>query len=120
MTEESQPVSYLTLARGTPVLSAAGTRIGTVEHVLQIPEEDLFDGIVVKTHDGLRFVDRDQIKAMTTAAVTTALTDDEVAALPAKHGTDSFHVDPLQDAGSSLTARFGRMFGRERWTRDDD
>jgi hypothetical protein len=118
MTDEAEPVSYMALAKGTPVLTTAGTTIGTVEHVLQIPEEDLFDGIVVKTHDGLRFVDRDLVDTMTTAAVETTIGDDEVAALPARHGTDTYHVDPEQDTGSSLSARFGRMFGRERWIKD--
>ncbi len=117
--DESTPISYLSLQVGTPVLSASGTEAGTVEHVLQIPEEDLFDGIVVKTHEGLRFVDRDQIADLTTAAVHTTLTDEEVAALPAPHGTAGFHVDGLQDTGSSLTAHFGRLFHRERWIADD-
>ena len=42
------------LAVGTPVLSSSNTEFGTVEHVLQVPEEDLFDGIAVKTKHGLR------------------------------------------------------------------
>ncbi len=115
---DSTPISYLALQVGTPVLSSAGTKIGTVEHVLQIPEEDLFDGIVLTTNHGLRFVDRNQIRGMTTAAVTCSLSDDEAAALPAPHGTQVFHVNALQDVGSSLTARLGRMFGRERWVPD--
>jgi hypothetical protein len=40
----------MALEVGTPVLSSSGTEFGTVEHVLQIPAEDLSDGIVVKTH----------------------------------------------------------------------
>ena len=115
---EPTPVSYLALPVGTPVRSASGTQIGTVEHVLQVPEEDLFDGIVLTTDDGLRFVDRDQITQMTTEAVHTTLTEEQAAALPAPHGTRVFHVDALQDVGSSLTARLGRMFNRERWLPD--
>jgi hypothetical protein len=116
---DSTPISYLALAVGTPVLSSSGTQIGTVEHVLQVPEEDLFDGIVLTTDRGLRFVDRDQIRNMTTAAVNCSLSDDEAAALPAPHGTEVYHVNALQDVGSSLTARLGRMFGRERWIPDE-
>ena len=55
---EQDPISYLALEAGTPVKSATGTTFGAVEHVLQIPEEDLFDGIVVTTDRGLRFVHR--------------------------------------------------------------
>ena len=109
----------MALAVGTPVLSSSGTQIGTVEHVLQIPEEDLFDGIVLTTHHGFRFIDSDRITAMTTVAIQCSLTDAEAAALPAPHGTQAFHVNAVQDIGPSLTARLGRMFSRERWLRDE-
>ena len=77
---EGTPISYEALEVGTPVLSSTGNQFGTVEHVLQIPEEDLFDGIAVKTQHGLRFVDRDQIDKITTTAVLCALTDELLAA----------------------------------------
>jgi hypothetical protein len=116
--DDPTPISYLALEVGTAVQSSSGKTFGTVEHVLQIPEEDLFDGIVVKTDHGLRFVDRDQIADITRSAVHCALNDDEASDLPAPHGTPTFHVDPFQDVGTSLTARFGRMFHRERWIPD--
>ena len=59
--DEGRPISYEALPTGVAVLSSTDTQFGTVEHVLQIPELDLFDGIAVKTKHGLRFVDRDQI-----------------------------------------------------------
>ena len=37
MTDDT-PISYEAAARGTPVLSSAGTQIGTLEHVLEVPE----------------------------------------------------------------------------------
>jgi hypothetical protein len=33
-----EPISYLALENGTPVLSSSGSEFGTVVHVLQIPE----------------------------------------------------------------------------------
>jgi hypothetical protein len=116
--DDSTPISYLALEVGTPVRSSSGNTIGSVEHVLQVPEEDLFDGIVMTTDRGLRFVDRDQIVEITTNAVRCSLTDAEAAELPAPEGTPTFHVDAFQDVGPSLTARLGRMFGRERWIAD--
>ncbi|MHB8379507.1 MAG: prefoldin domain-containing protein [Acidimicrobiales bacterium] len=113
--DDGQPVSYMALPVGAVVLSSSDTQFGTVEHVLQIPELDIFDGIAVKTTQGLRFVDRDQITAMTTTAVRCALTDEEAAALPAPSGTLVLHPDTVRDEGPSLTARFGRLFGREHW-----
>ena len=67
--DSGTPISYMALQVGTPVQSSEGHRFGTVEHVLQDPELDLFDGIVIFTARGLRFVDRDQIGEITTGAV---------------------------------------------------
>lgn len=117
---DEEPVSYQGLATGTEVLCADGTSIGTVEHVLQEPDIDLFDGIVVTTHNGMRFVDRDQITAITTRKVTTTLSPSDVEKLPKPEADEVYHVNALQDAGPALTARFGRMFRRSHWTRDLD
>jgi hypothetical protein len=51
------PISYLALKKDTPVLSAQGDKIGEVERVLDDPSLDLFDGITVRTGEGLRFAD---------------------------------------------------------------
>jgi hypothetical protein len=113
------PIAYSALAKGVPVLAQSGQQFGTVEHVLQIPQEDLFDGIVVATSDGLRFVDRDQIGEIATAYVRCTLTDQQAAALPEPSGDETYQADVLQDTGASLHDRFGRMFGRARWTQKD-
>jgi hypothetical protein len=113
--DEGRPISYMALSVGTPVLSLTGSEFGTVEHVLQIPEDDLFDGIAVKTKHGLRFVDRDQITDITTTLVRSSLTDEQAANLPAPKGALVLHPDTARDEGPSLTARFGRLFGREKW-----
>ena len=83
---EGDPISYEALAVGTPVVTSAGTQFGTVHHVLEIPELNLFDGISVKTRHGLRFVDRDQIEGITTVAVRCSLSDEEAASLPPPGG----------------------------------
>jgi hypothetical protein len=113
--DEGRAISYMALSVGTPVLSSTNTEFGTVEHVLQIPEEDIFDGIAVKTKRGLRFVDRDQIVDITTTLVRCSLSDEEAANIPAPKGSLVLHPDTARDEGPSLTARFGRLFGREKW-----
>jgi hypothetical protein len=113
--DEGEPVSYRGLPVGTAVLSSTDTQFGTVEHVLEIPELDIFDGIAVNTKHGLRFVDRDQITEITTTLVRCALSDEQAAALPAPEGTLVLRPDYARDEGPSLTARFGRLFGREHW-----
>ena len=91
--DQGRPISYEALAVGTPVLSATDTTFGKVEHVLQVPELDLFDGIAVKTKQGLRFVDRDQITDITTTLVRCALSDGEADALPEPKGSLVLHPD---------------------------
>ena len=49
------PVSYLTLAAGTPVFDRSGSRVGEVEHVLADERADVFHGLLVGTHAGHRF-----------------------------------------------------------------
>jgi hypothetical protein len=113
--DEGRPVSYEALPVGAAVLSNTGAQFGTVEHVLQVPELDLFDGIAVKTKHGLRFVDRDQVTDMTTTLVRCSLSDEEAAQLPAPKGALVLHPDTARDEGPSLSARYGRFFGREKW-----
>jgi hypothetical protein len=115
---EGEPISYEALQVGTPMLTAQGNQFGTVGHVLQIPELDLFDGIVVETEQGVRFVDRDQIDSITTTAVHCSIREDEVSTLPEPEGDPIYRVDAMQDSGTSLTARLGRMFRRGHWTRE--
>jgi hypothetical protein len=118
--EEGRPISYLALTAGTVVVTSSGTEIGTVHHVLQIPELDLFDGISIETHRGLRFVDRDQITEITTTVVRCALTDDEADSLPPPAGTPVLEPDIEREESGSLTARIGRLFGRPHWKNIDE
>ena len=55
------PISYLVLADGTPVWDRAGDPVGTVEHVLADDQEDIFHGLIIKTHDGHRYAPSDQV-----------------------------------------------------------
>lgn len=118
MGEEAIPIAYTGLQRDTPMLLRSREQFGTVAHVLQVPEEDLFDGIVVATKHGLRFVDRDQIAEITTAWVRCDLDGEQAAALPAPDGAPVYSVDALQDAGGSLHDRLGRLFRRPHWTQE--
>jgi hypothetical protein len=61
-----EPASYLTLARGTPVVDRFGAPVGKVERVLTINAEH-FDGIIVKTRSGSRFVDAPEVRRIRAA-----------------------------------------------------
>lgn len=117
--DEGEEISYLALANETPVLSSSGSEFGKVVHVLQIPELDEFDGIVVGTKHGHRFVDRNQITEITTSCVRCDLSDEQAAALPAPDGPPVLHFDAASEEGSSLSARFARLFRRPHWKEVD-
>ena len=51
--------------QGRRVYTSDGEKVGKVEHVLAVPEDDIFDGIVLDTSvlpGGHRFVDADQVE----------------------------------------------------------
>ena len=119
MTDDT-PISYQAATRGTPVLSSAGTQIGTLEHVLEVPEVDVFDGIVIATKDGLRFIDADYVQEITHGHIRCSLDDTQAARLPPPQGSPVYRVDALADSGHSLHDVFGRLFRRPHWIREDD
>lgn len=117
MTEESTPIAYTALAAGTPVQTEDGTTFGTVETVLDVPDLDVFDGIVVRTEGGSRFVDADQVRLITTGYVRCSISIDDVASLPEPQAPPTYGVDAGDDTGNSFGDRLGRLFGRGRWKR---
>jgi hypothetical protein len=59
------PVAYLVLANGTPVFDRSGDRVGVVERVLADEQQDIFQGVLVKTdHDGQRFAPADMVDGL--------------------------------------------------------
>jgi hypothetical protein len=112
------PIAYLVLQPGTAVYTSGRERIGTVEQVLFVPEEDVFDGIVVQTGDGARFVDASDVDGIFERCVITSLSLEQAKALPPPETAPPVYgVDPAQGTGTSLRARFGRWFGKARWSR---
>ena len=94
--DEGHAVSYKVLARGTPVWTADGVEIGTVREVLENEREHLFDGIVVETADGRRFVDAPEVARIAERRVTLAIDAAAAASLPERDpkGGAEFHADP--------------------------
>ena len=113
-------ISYMAAVPGTPVLSSTGTQIGTLEHVLQIPELDVFDGIVIATGAGLRFIDADAVLEIRRSHIRCGLDDAQASRLPAPDGPPVYRVDALEDAGNSFHDVLGRLFRRPHWTREHD
>jgi hypothetical protein len=113
------PISYLVLESGVAVYASDHSLIGKVEHVLFVPEEDVFDGIVVETGDGPRFVDATDIDRIYERCVITTLTAEQARALPLPEpGPPVFHDDPALGAGSSLRDRYLKLFRKGGWMKE--
>jgi uncharacterized protein YrrD len=83
MADAGYPSSYEALEQGTPVLSSDGEQVGTVEHVLAVEAEDVFDGIVVaRAGRGHCFADADDVASIHEHAVTLKLNASECEQLP--------------------------------------
>src|SRR4030081_1961170 len=85
--EEGAPSSYLLLARATPVYGCDGATAGNVKKILCEPANDIFDGLVLATPYGDRYVPADRVVAIHERGVDLSVTCTEVAELPAPgHG----------------------------------
>ena len=75
-------ISYKALRRGTRVRASDGSEVGKVVRVQDNVRENIFDGIVIETKRGRRFVDAPEVDHIAERAVTLRIAADEVAALP--------------------------------------
>jgi hypothetical protein len=80
--DDGHAISYKALKRGTPVRSADGTEVGRVRRVLDNARENIFDGIVIETREGQRFVDAPEVRRIAELAVTLTISAEEVRELP--------------------------------------
>jgi hypothetical protein len=84
--DEGLPIAYEVLESGVPVYSSDGQQVGTVDHVIAAPAEDIFHGVVVRTEAGPREVPADQIASLHEHGVDLLIDAQAVAALPPPHG----------------------------------
>jgi hypothetical protein len=91
--DEGLPIAYAVLEKNVPVYASGGEMVGTVDHVVAAPEQDIFHGIVVKTTAGSRFVAADQIDSLHEHGVDLRIDEAEAAALPSPHGAAPVYRD---------------------------
>jgi hypothetical protein len=88
--DDGHQIGYKLLRRGTPVLTADGAQIGTVQRVLDNAREHIFDGIIITTPDGRRFVDAPEVARITEKRVTLTIDAIEAKELPPPRYGDSW------------------------------
>jgi hypothetical protein len=102
--DPGHPISYRVLERGTPVETSDGQRIGQVKRVLEVRAKDVFDGVVVKTANGDRFVDADEIDRLYENLMLLNM-DAATAALLPKPGDSPHTLAPSPGATIKRRAR---------------
>ncbi|HEY5143702.1 MAG TPA: PRC-barrel domain-containing protein [Solirubrobacteraceae bacterium] len=107
MSDDGYAVSYNVLATGTPVRSSDGVVVGTVREVLANEAEQIFDGIVIDTPNGQRWVDAPEIARLAERAVTLTIDAQAAAALPERDSAGGPVYEAQPDAG-----RFRKLWRR--------
>jgi hypothetical protein len=113
--DDGQAISFKVLRRGTPVRSADGVELGKVRRVNEAKRENIFDGIVIDTDKGVRFVDAPEVARIAERAVTLTF--------PAAEAGE--HIQPMASRVSAVlrrskTAKRARRLGeraRNAWDR---
>jgi hypothetical protein len=139
--DENQ-VSYQGVTPGVPVLTRDGEQFGILEHVLEVPELDVFDGIVVwvghggvaewriqrelsaghrtaarllekLSHSGdLRFVDADRVAAITAAYIRCDLSRSDVGLLQPPQGAPAYYANAIDQAQPVTGPYINGQYGR--------
>lgn len=110
--DDGHAISYKVLERGTPVHACDGSEVGSVREILENVAEHIFDGLVIDTPGGQRFVDAPEIARIAERRVTMTLDAEGAAALPERDaaGGPTFRAD-------ARGGRLSRLFGGG-WKRD--
>lgn len=137
-------ISYQGVSPGVPVLTRDGEQFGILEHVLEVPEEDIFEGIVVWVGGGtwadrriqrdlsqghvsaarrleafqphhLRFVEADKVSAITVGYIRCDLDRSQVGMLQPPSSTTVIQVSEFDQARPTRHV-YRRIFGLSRGT----
>jgi hypothetical protein len=106
--DDGPQISYLALRRGVPVHASDGPRVGTVRRVQDNAREHIFDGIVMDTPEGRRFVDAPEVARITERRVTLTITAEDANELPAQGGLRG----TMERSARRATTRWRRRLGR--------
>jgi hypothetical protein len=113
--DDGHAISYHALRRGTVVRSSDGVELGKVRRVEEETRSHIFDGIVLDTPDGRRFLDAPEVAHIAERAVTTTFPAAEADRYLTEVGS-AF----AKRAKNTTTARRAKRFGRNlrsRWDR---
>ena len=84
--DEGAAIAYEVLDEGVPVYASDGESVGTVEHVVAAPAEDIFHGIIIRAQAGSRLIAADLIASLHERGVDLRIDARAVETLPEPHG----------------------------------
>lgn len=120
--DEGFPIAYQVLERDVPVYAVGGEQVGTVDHVVAAPDQDIFHGIVIRVGKDRRFVPADQVASLHEHGVDLSIDDTQAAALPEPHGGAPVFHDNEPGAKPSgwrhFVDRVGGHAGSDGWSRE--
>ncbi|HEX2085270.1 MAG TPA: hypothetical protein VHF89_06270 [Solirubrobacteraceae bacterium] len=115
--DRGAPIAYMVLAEGTPVVGRDGGEVGSVKRVLADEGADIFDGLILDTPDGDRFVDAPQVGDLYERLVVLEMTADEARRLPEPTASPAaVDLDP-DDVAGDTTGDKVRDAARRAWDR---
>jgi sporulation protein YlmC with PRC-barrel domain len=108
VSDDGHQIGYKLLPRGTPVHTSDGVEIGKVYRVQDNAREHIFDGIVVSTPEGRRFVDAPEVARITEKRVTLTIDAEEAKLLPEHRGLRGSLETRAKRAGRRWKRRLSR------------
>lgn len=106
--------AYEALERGVRVWTSDGDEIGHVKKVMIVHEKHLFDGLVVETAAGDRFVDAPEVDEIYENLVTLKITSAEAAELPEPGANPAAMKVSAKDFGQGGARRMWNRFTGRR------
>jgi uncharacterized protein YrrD len=103
MDDHGAPIAYTVLAEGTPVYSSDGQQLGKVKRVLADTEADIFDGLIVDTPDGDRFVDAPNVDEIYERAVVVKLSAADAQHMPEPTPSPAYMAPTPDDIAGDTT-----------------
>jgi hypothetical protein len=108
LSDDDHQIGYQALPRGVPIVTTDGVTIGTVAKVLDNAREHIFDGIVVKTDKGRRFVDAPEVARISLRQVELTIDFAAASELPEYRGTLGAMETNFRRSGQRWKRRLGR------------
>jgi hypothetical protein len=108
--DEGLPASWEVLQPDTPVFASDGTNVGKVKKVLAVEEEDIFEGILLDTEHGERFVEAEQVGSIHERGVDLKIDAACCAAL-----LEPEPAPAVMEVGPDDTAEPARAYKRDIW-----